>query len=154
MESRNFSRREFLSDVGKGAAALVVVVPALGSAVSAMSKSLPVAMEPIALDLTKGDYAALSHAGGAIKIPNPLDAKKPIIVTRVSETTFAAFSSKCTHWGCEVPLPVNNVITCSCHGAKFDVTGKVTHGPAKKDLKSFSATLDGTQLTIKEIPAQ
>jgi Rieske Fe-S protein len=150
MESNNYSRREFIAQVGKSAAAIAVLAPVVGSNLVAMGKSVPVAMEPITLDLTKDEYKALAKAGGALKIPNPHDAKKPIIVTRVSETTVAAFSSKCTHWGCEVPLPVNNVITCPCHSATYDVNGKVTHGPAKKDLKTFSATLNGTIITIKE----
>lgn len=150
MENKSFSRREFIATVGKSAAAIAVLAPVFGSNVAAMGKSIPVAMEPITLDLTKQEYKVLAQAGGALKIPNPHDAKKPIIVTRSSETTVAAFSSKCTHWGCEVSLPVNNVITCPCHGAAYDTNGKVTHGPAKKDLKTFSATLNGTIITIKE----
>jgi Rieske Fe-S protein len=151
MENKNFSRREFIATVGKSAAAIAVLAPVVGSNLAAMGKSVPVAMEPIALDLTKQEYNVLAQAGGALKIPNPHDAKKPIIVTRSSETTVAAFSSKCTHWGCEVSLPVNNVITCPCHGATYDVNGKITHGPARKDLKTFSATLNGTIITIKEV---
>ncbi|MGA2506476.1 MAG: Rieske 2Fe-2S domain-containing protein [Chitinispirillaceae bacterium] len=151
MENKNFSRREFIATVGKSAAAIAVLAPVVGSNLAAMGKSVPVAMEPIALDLTKEEYKALAQTGGALKIPNPHDAKKPIIVTRSSETTVAAFSSKCTHWGCEVSLPVNNVITCPCHGAAYDANGKVIHGPARKDLKTFSATLNGTIITIKEV---
>jgi Rieske Fe-S protein len=149
MENNNFSRREFIFTVGKSAAALAVSAPVLGSGLRAMSRAAPASTEPITLDLSKGDFKALTQTGGALKIPDSFDNGKPIIVVRTSETSVAAFSSKCTHWGCELPLPVNNVITCPCHGAAYTAGGKVTHGPAKKDLTTFPATLDGSVITIR-----
>jgi len=50
-----------------------------------------------------------------------------------------------------VGLPENGVITCHCHKSKFDNTGKVLHGPAKKNLMAFSAVLEGTTITIKDM---
>lgn len=147
MENNNYSRREFISSAG----ALAVLVPVLGSDVMAMSRSVPAGAEPITLDLTGSNFKALTQTGGALKIPNTFDGGKPIIVIRTSETTVAAFSSKCTHWGCELPLPINNVITCPCHGASFTAAGKVTHGPAKKDLKIFPATIEGSVITIRNV---
>ena len=148
MENNNYSRREFLVKVGSGAAALAVLTPALGSGAIAMGRSVTAGVGPITLDLTGSNFKALTRAGGALKIPNTFDNGKPIIVVRTSETTVAAFSSKCTHWGCELPLPGNNVITCPCHGATYTAAGKVTHGPAKKDLMIFPATLEGSVITI------
>lgn len=147
MDSDKVTRREFLVNVGKTAIAAAVVAPVLGFEVEA--KKAP--MAPIMLDVTKPEYAALAQAGGAVKIPDPKDKKKPIIVSRLSETSVAAFSSKCTHFGCEVPLPANNEILCHCHKSMFDAAGKVTHGPAKKDLAQFAATIDGSVITVKEI---
>ncbi len=145
------TRREFLVDVGKTALATAVVAPLVGFEAQASSGKAPLPMQPITIDLTKQEYAALAQTGGAVKIPNPNDKKRPIIVSRISDTGVAAFSSKCTHFGCEVPLPVNGVIKCPCHGSLFDASGKVTHGPAKRDLAAFSATLDGSTVTIKEM---
>ncbi len=147
MESDKVTRREFLADVGKTAIAAAIVSPVLGF--EAEAKKAP--MAPIMLDVTKPEYAALAQAGGAVKIPDPKDKKKPIIVSRLSETSVAAFSSKCTHFGCEVPLPANNVIECHCHHSKFDAAGKVTHGPATRDLAQFAATIDGSVITVKEM---
>jgi Rieske Fe-S protein len=149
MENRTCSRREFIFTIGKSAAALSAAAPLFVPGVRAMSRPVPASPEPVTLDLSKGDYKALAAAGGAMKIPKTFDGGKPIIVVRTSETTVAAFSSKCTHWGCELPLPVNDVITCRCHGAAYTATGKVTHGPAKKDLMTFPATLEGSVIIIR-----
>ena len=146
----NCSRRKFITSVGKNIAMIGIAAPIFGSNLAAMSKSTPVDWTTIRLDLTKPEYAALTRINGALKVPDPRNKKKPIIVVRTSETTAAAFSSKCTHWGCEVPLPENGLITCPCHGSKFDMTGKVTHGPAKHDLYPFPAVLSGSTISIEE----
>jgi len=149
MDTHPVDRREFISKVGKATIAAGLMAPIVGSATTVMGKSEPTAVEPVILDITKPEYAVLGQIVGALKIPNPRDKKKPIIVSRMSETTVAAFSSKCTHWGCEVSLPVANTIKCPCHGSIFDMGGKVTHGPAKKNLYAFPATLSESKITIQ-----
>jgi Rieske Fe-S protein len=144
MTNFRVTRRAFLSSVGQGACVAAIISPIAGVTAFAGKKS----MTPVTIDLTKPDYEALTRTGGALKIPNPLDKKRPIIVTRVSETEITAYSSKCTHLGCEVPLPVDGVITCPCHKAQFDFAGMVTRGPAKKPLPRFEAVLEGTTITI------
>ena len=151
MDQNKLSRREFIRNVGTTALAAAIVSPVIGFQANASSGKPPLPMTPIMLDITKPDNDSLTKVGGAKKIPNPHDKHKPIIVRRTSETTVAAFSSKCTHFGCEVGLPENNVVLCPCHGSKFDAAGKVTHGPAKKDLKTFSAVLEGSIITIKDM---
>jgi Rieske Fe-S protein len=150
MHDRKISRRTFLRTAGKDALTVALAAPFIGSNLMASSKSVPVPMEPIMLDVTKPEYEILGKAGGALKIPNPHDKKKPIIVSRISDTAVAAFSSKCTHWGCEVPIPNDNVIKCECHGSVFDGSGKVIKGPAHKNLPQFTATLEGSIITIKD----
>jgi Rieske Fe-S protein len=149
MDTKNYTRREFLSTSSAYGAAAVVMGSAAGSKILAMSKSAPVPMKAIIIDISRSEYSSLAKAGQALKIPNPHD-KRPIIVNRVSETEVAAFSSKCTHWGCEVELPVNGIITCNCHHSEFTDSGKVIKGPAKKDLSRFSASLSGSIITITE----
>jgi Rieske Fe-S protein len=151
MDQNKLSRRDFIKNVGTTAVLAAIASPIVGLDASASSGKPPLPMTPIMLDITRPDFSALAKVGGAIKIPNPHDKKRPIIVSRNSETDIAAFSSKCTHFGCEVPIPENNVITCPCHGSKFDASGKVTHGPAKKSLIAFSAVLEGSIITIKDI---
>ncbi|MFQ5707123.1 MAG: ubiquinol-cytochrome c reductase iron-sulfur subunit [bacterium] len=47
-----------------------------------------------------------------------------------------AVSSVCTHLGCVVNKEEKQ-FTCPCHGSRYDLTGKVTHGPAPKNLPWF-----------------
>ncbi len=146
MKTHPVSRRSFLRDAGIVAAA--ILTPPGSPLFSVWGK--PVPFEPISIDLSKSENSALNTIGGARKIPNPRDKKRPIIVTRVSENDVAAFSSKCTHFGCEVALPAKAAIACPCHGATFDLKGKVTGGPARKDLQPFVATLTGSLITITD----
>jgi Rieske Fe-S protein len=149
MEHDALDRREFIANAGKCMILAGLMAPIAGSAAIEIKGAKPAPMPPFSLDLEKPEYHVLKQVGGSMKIPNPLDKKKPIIVVRSSETRVAAFSSKCTHWGCEVPLPAGNVIKCHCHGSVFDADGKVVHGPAKKNLAAFKATLNGSILTIE-----
>ena len=45
-----------------------------------------------------------------------------------------ALSSICTHRKCTVTAESDQSFYCHCHGSTFDPTGKVTEGPAKRDL--------------------
>ncbi|MBN1757662.1 MAG: Rieske 2Fe-2S domain-containing protein [Chitinispirillaceae bacterium] len=151
MDKKEISRRTFITTSGKNAIAAIVVGPILVS--QCLAKNTSGQMTPVSIDLSDPGNLSLTTIGGSMKIINPLDKKRPIIITRVSETACTALSSRCTHLGCELSLPENSIITCKCHKSQFDLTGKVLHKPAKKNLKSFSATLDGSILTITDLPA-
>jgi glycine/D-amino acid oxidase-like deaminating enzyme/nitrite reductase/ring-hydroxylating ferredoxin subunit len=46
-----------------------------------------------------------------------------------------AVSAICTHRGCQVAFnSAERTWDCPCHGSRFDVEGKVIHGPAVRDL--------------------
>jgi Rieske Fe-S protein len=146
MSECHISRRQFVKTTSAGAAAI-----ALLSGSDAMAGWFdPKPIDPITLDLTKPENAVLRTVGGALKVSNTSDKHKPIIVIRSSDTEVVAFSSKCTHDGCEISLPVKGTMVCPCHDSQFDTKGAATKGPARKNLKSFSATLAGDVLTITE----
>jgi Rieske Fe-S protein len=144
MKMSRLTRRAFLSTLGQGACAAAIVSPLAGITAFAGQKT----MAPVTLDLTKPDNEALAKTGGAIKIPNPLDKKRPIIVIRLSETEVMALSSKCTHLFCELPLPVDGVMICPCHKGRFNTSGAVLKGPPKKPLARFEIVLQGNTITI------
>lgn len=62
----------------------------------------------------------------------------PVILFRISETTFKTLSLVCTHQGCTIDWQApNNKFDCACHGSQFDKDGKVLRGPAARSLDSF-----------------
>ena len=72
------------------------------------------------------------------------------VVTQPKEGEFFAFSSVCTHQGCQVKTVTEEAIICPCHSSNFSVTtGEVLSGPAEEPLPQYEVTeADGT-LTIK-----
>jgi Rieske Fe-S protein len=74
-------------------------------------------------------------------------AEQGLVVTQPEEGTFKAFSSKCTHQGCEV-TKVTSTIDCPCHGSKFSISdGSVQSGPASSSLPETKVTVDGQDVT-------
>ena len=48
-----------------------------------------------------------------------------------------ALSSNCTHRKCRLRAEKDHSFYCKCHGSTFDPAGKVTEGPATRDLPSL-----------------
>jgi Rieske Fe-S protein len=71
------------------------------------------------------------------------------VVTQPKEGEFYAFSSVCTHQGCQVKTVTEEAIICPCHSSNFSATtGEVLSGPAEEPLPQYEVTeADGT-LTI------
>ena len=102
----------------------------------------------IVLDLGKNRYHALNTIGNGLKIEFSLQ-EKPLIITRVSETRVAAFSSQCTHAGYEVLLPEHGILSCSSgHGGTFDLEGRVLTEPPKSNLQSYPAQLTANRVYV------
>jgi cytochrome b6-f complex iron-sulfur subunit len=65
-----------------------------------------------------------------------------VIVVRLSETDFRAFSAVCTHLACIVEYSRSRQqIVCNCHNAQFNLQGQVVGGPPPKPLTSFGVHL-------------
>ena len=88
-------------------------------------------------------------SGARLKTADANDQTTTMIVSRILSCEVAAFSSRCTRMGCEVPVPDVNRITCPCQGSQFDGAGILVGGPATSDLKKYHATPQGTTVTIE-----
>ena len=67
---------------------------------------------------------------------------EPVIVIRVSEADFRAFSAVCTHLACIVEYGKRTQhITCNCHNGQFNLRGQVVGGPPPRPLPPFSVHL-------------
>jgi Rieske Fe-S protein len=53
-----------------------------------------------------------------------------------------ALSAFCTHRKCKLAAQSDRSFYCRCHGSTFDPNGKVTEGPAKRDLSQLSLTVN------------
>lgn len=53
-----------------------------------------------------------------------------------------ALSSICTHRACKLHEAADHSFYCKCHGSTFDPDGKVTKGPAARDLPMLATSLD------------
>jgi Ferredoxin subunits of nitrite reductase and ring-hydroxylating dioxygenases len=89
---------------------------------------------------------------------------KGVLVARVGQK-FYAIGDKCTHMGCSLSEGTleATIITCSCHGSKFDITnGKVVAWVGKhptlgrltsfmkKDVPGYRVTVEGDEITISD----
>jgi glycine/D-amino acid oxidase-like deaminating enzyme/nitrite reductase/ring-hydroxylating ferredoxin subunit len=63
---------------------------------------------------------------------------RKLAVYRDESGNFKTFSAVCTHMGCDVAFnTAERTWDCPCHGSRFDVNGRVIHGPAVHRLKPF-----------------
>lgn len=135
-------RKEFLSQVGVGAAALLAPV-CLGGLAACGKSDTGVPAAPTNVDFTVDiSTGALAANGGFL-------VKNGIIIARTNTGTFLAVSAACTHEGTTINFVASsNKFVCPNHGAQFSDTGVVTQGPATKNLTSYKTSLNGNILRV------
>jgi len=70
------------------------------------------------------------------------DAK--VVITQPTAGELKAFSSTCTHSGCQVSGFAGDRITCPCHGSSFSIVdGTPEGGPARSPLPEVAITVEG-----------
>jgi Rieske Fe-S protein len=69
-------------------------------------------------------------------------ANEPVILIRVAEGDYRAFSATCTHLDCIVEYQKGqHRIWCNCHGGEYDLTGRNVAGPPPKPLEPFEVNV-------------
>jgi Rieske Fe-S protein len=119
---------------------------------------------PMPSDTSGGMGSASAQAGGSgsgsgtalgatSQIPvggGMIFANEKVVVTQPSAGNFKAFSSTCTHAGCQVSQVSDGTIDCPCHGSKYSIKdGSVQAGPAPQALPAANVTVQGGQLFLK-----
>lgn len=75
---------------------------------------------------------------------------RPILVVRVAEDDYRAFSAICTHLGCLVDWKKDQKqMVCPCHGGCFDVEGKVVAGPPPVPLPRYPVSIEAGQILVR-----
>jgi thiosulfate dehydrogenase (quinone) large subunit len=98
------------------------------------------------LALTFSQYPQLMNVGGSVTLnasgySDPNCGQNQIIVFQPSAGKYTALSTSCTHSCCPVSF-TGSGFKCPCHGAEFDLEGKVTRGPANSPLPSLTVCAD------------
>jgi cytochrome b6-f complex iron-sulfur subunit len=63
-----------------------------------------------------------------------------------------AFSAFCTHRKCKLTAERDLSYYCKCHGSTFDPNGKVTEGPATRDLPMLPTSTDEKGHLLVRVP--
>lgn len=67
---------------------------------------------------------------------------EPVILVKLSDTDFRAFSATCTHLDCIVGFQKDKTrIFCNCHGGQYDMNGRNVGGPPPRPLTPFKVNL-------------
>lgn len=134
-------RRTFLSQVGIGAA--VVLMPACLGGLAGCSKTSTTPAASTAVDFT------LNVSSGALATNGGYLVSNGVIVARSMSGTYIAVAAACTHQGTNVSYNSSaNDFVCPSHGAMFSSTGAVTQGPASTNLTKYNTTLTGSSLRV------
>lgn len=75
--------------------------------------------------------------------------EQKVVVTQPEAGSFKAFSSTCTHQGCDVVSVSDGTINCPCHGSKFRVAdASVAGGPATQALPPRAITVESGSIRL------
>jgi Rieske Fe-S protein len=93
--------------------------------------------------------ATADYSVGSFRVFTP-----PNVIVARDAGGWYAFTRTCTHLGCSVPAPTGGVITCPCHGSRFNANGDVTGGPAASSLAHFVVTIAGGRVCVDNTRVQ
>ncbi|MGW2147860.1 Rieske (2Fe-2S) protein [Nonomuraea bangladeshensis] len=72
-----------------------------------------------------------------------------LVVTQPQQGVYKAFSAACTHKGCTVSTPKDNIIRCACHGSEFAAdSGAPNKGPATAPLTAIAVKVEGDGIVV------
>ncbi len=134
-------RKEFLSNLGVGAAAIICSSCLGGCQPLDTVVGAPTNID-ITLDLTASVNSGLIQSGGTLY-------RDGIVIARTAAGTYIAVSSACTHAGTTVQYEAGgNRFHCPAHGSNFASDGSVINGPANSPLGKYNTTLTGSSLRV------
>lgn len=137
----NLNRRDFLKNSLKTVAIGTIALSALDitSLIARASDKFEDSSKEKVINLS--DYPDLQSVGGYAIV------SKRVIAIRNSQSKFIALNLTCTHKHCEVDYDGES-FECPCHGSQYDKYGKVTHGPAEKNLRSYKTQYNADDETL------
>lgn len=74
----------------------------------------------------------------------------PVILIKVAENDFRAFSATCTHLDCIVEFQKKEKrLWCNCHNGEYDLTGRNVAGPPPRPLDRYEVHVVSGNLVVK-----
>lgn len=144
----SLTRRTALGGVGLGAAGLTLTAcSSQESDNSTPDSSASGGLLEVQPPAEPTDVAAAEDVpvGGALKATS---GGLTVMVTQPSEGTFKAFSSVCTHQGCQLNVQNKN-LACPCHASHFSIEdGSVKGGPAPAALPEYKAEVKDGRIIV------
>lgn len=72
-----------------------------------------------------------------------------VLLIRTEQTKVSALDPECRHKKCRVLYEKEwGEIRCDCHGSRYDVQGHVINPPAKRNLRRYTAELQGDRIIL------
>ena len=141
MKKENLDRRNFLKTSIKAVAIGTIALSSLDitKLLASASDKFEESSSPKVIRLS--DYPELRNIGGYALITSK------VIVIRTSSSKFVALNLTCTHKQCTVEYDGTS-FECPCHSSEYDKYGKVTLGPATKNLKSYKTSYSSEDDTL------
>ena len=135
---KTITRKEFIEQVGIGAAVLFVA-----SCAGSCKKTSTAAQGPSSVNFTVDvSTGALATNGGYI-------VQSGVIVARTTSGAFIAVAATCTHQGGTLYyVSGSNQFACPLHGATFNSTGGVVSGPTSTAVQKYNTALTGNSLRV------
>lgn len=76
---------------------------------------------------------------------------KPVILIRLKDGSFRAFSATCTHLACTVQYRNDmGLIWCACHNGKYNLNGINISGPPPRPLTPFNVIQKGKEIYVSK----
>jgi len=139
---------------------------AAGSADTTMASAAPstastpaqAPSSPAAMADSSSAAAVTTHASGILlgrssQIPEGggvIYSAHQVVVTQPSAGRYKAFSTACTHAGCQCNEVTGGQITCPCHGAAFSISdGSPVAGPAHSALAGRTVTVQNGEVRLQ-----
>lgn len=133
------TRKEFIAQIGAGAALLLV--PACISGLSSCKKKDQKKARTVDFTLSIASGPLATNGGALIN--------DGVIVARTMDGSFIAIDAACSHEGTNINyVSSSNSFKCPNHGATFDANGNVLQGPASTSLQDYKTSVSGTSLRV------
>jgi cytochrome b6-f complex iron-sulfur subunit len=96
-------------------------------------------------EVTAGKVQDLkANSGKIVRFGN-----RPVLLVRVNESEWRAYSAICTHLNCTVQFRDDtHQIWCACHNGIYDLNGKVASGPPPAPLEEYTVRLRGDEVVV------